>query len=88
MKTVFLFVCIIVSQLSLFAEGGKVKSFQKQQNKVIFSLEQGKLQVQFYSDCIARVVYTPTDEFSRRKSLSVIDVWAVVKLSVSEGGQF
>ena len=93
MKTVFLFLFTIIFSLNVLAEpipaGGKVKSYKKMQNKVAFTLEQGKLQLQFYSDCIVRVVYTPNDEFSRRKSLSVIDkFWDAVKLNVSEGGQF
>lgn len=69
--------------------GGKVLSYEKQQNSVIFSLENGKLKLQFFTESIVRVVYSPKNDFSQRKSLSVLESdWATVKFDISNDGAF
>ncbi len=50
----------------------RIKSYQKKTDGVIFELVRGKLKLQVLSDDIIRVVYTPSDSFSTRESVSVI----------------
>lgn len=63
----------------------QVKSFQEQTDGVLFNLTQGKLKLQILSDDIIRVLYTPTDTFPTRESVSVIKRdWAPVDYQTDE----
>ncbi len=68
----FIFVFTAHAQQHNDASRLLVISYQKQSDGVIFDLTQGKLKLQVLSDNIIRVVYTPTDSFSTRESVSVI----------------
>jgi len=67
----------------------KVISFEKQQNSLVFLFNTGKLKLEFYSENIVRVVYSPSGQFSQRKSLSILDKeWLPVKYNVIDNEKF
>jgi alpha-D-xyloside xylohydrolase len=93
MKKTITLVCFILLGRVIFAQpiiyNGRVKSFDKLQNSIVFALNTGKLKLEFYSESILRVLYSPSGQFSQRKSLSVLDKnWAPVNYTVRDDEEF
>ena len=93
MKRTITLVCFLLLNMGVFAQpityNGKIKSFEKQRNSLVFLLSTGKLKLEFYSESIVRVVYSPSGQFSHRKSLSVLDKkWLPVIYKVRDDKEF
>jgi len=63
---------LLVTSTGRASEPGQVESIEREPDGVIFNLTQGKLKLEVWSDEIIRVIYTPGEKYSERKSLVVL----------------